>query len=209
MTESSDRIENKPLRIGLTGGIASGKSMVADFFSDLGITIVDTDVISREVVLPGSDGLGEIHHAFGSRVMHEDGTLDRSSMRKIIFASADKRQQLESILHPRIQRATIQQVETASGPYIVIVVPLLVDSPMRNFMDRILVVDCSEATQMRRLCARDSENKASAQRIIAAQSSRTDRLAIADDIICNDDGRDRTRAQVLALHQSYLEITAN
>lgn len=198
--------DNDTIRIGLTGGIASGKSTVADFFAALGVPIVDTDVIARDVVEPGMPALDEIRDAFGDDVINDDGSLDRARLRKIVFADAARRMQLESILHPRIRDAAFQQATLASGPYVIIVVPLLFESPMKNAMDRILVVDCSEETQLRRLTERDNESAEQAQRIIAAQASRTERLSIADDVISNDESLTSTRDAVRSLHDYYLSL---
>lgn len=196
----------KPLRIGLTGGIASGKSMVADIFADKGVPVIDTDVIAREVVEPGQPALQEIEGAFGSQVLADDGRLDRRRLREIVFADDGKRKQLETILHPRIRDAAIRQSEIAGGDYQLIVVPLLVESPMKAMMDRIVVVDCSEETQLARLTERDAESELQARRMIAAQSSRHDRLAIADDVVDNDGSRDETAAQVDKLHRLYTKL---
>ena len=199
---------DKPLRVGLTGGIASGKSTVADMFAELGVPVIDTDIIAREVVRPGEPALDEIRRAFGDRVIAADGTLDRAAMRAIVFGDDTARHRLERILHPRIGEATRQQAEAAGGDYQVIVVPLLVGSALRTFVDRVLVVDCAEETQVARLLARDAESEEQARRILAAQSSRDERLAIADDIIPNDGNLDETREHVLALHRHYRQEAA-
>jgi dephospho-CoA kinase len=196
------------IRIGLTGGIASGKTMVADFFSELGVPIIDTDVIARQVVEPGTTALEEIRGTFGDAVMQEGGSLNRKALREIVFADTAKRKQLEAILHPRIREETMRQVAAVVEPYMIIVVPLLVESPMSALMDRVLVVDCSEETQLRRLLSRDGENVVTAQRIIDAQASRADRLSIADDVINNDGDPAKAREQALELHQSYLALAA-
>ena len=197
---------SKPLRIGLTGGIASGKSTVADMFADLGIAVIDTDLIAREVVQPGQPALLEIRGIFGDSVFNEDGTLDRNALRQRIFSDDDAREQLESILHPLIQDETIQRINTASGSYIVIVVPLLANSPLREHIDRILVVDCDAATQIARLLARDAETVEQARRILAAQASREQRLAIADDVIHNNSTLAAVSTQVSAIHDSYIAL---
>jgi dephospho-CoA kinase len=197
----------RPLRIGLTGGIASGKTTVANFFADLGVPVIDTDVIAREVVTAGAPALAEIRTAFGEEVFKDDGSLDRQAMRKIVFADDGKRRQLESILHPRIREAAVSEALSITYPYMIIVVPLLVESPMKAFVDRVLVVDCSEEVQLRRLLSRDAENEEQARRIIAAQASRDERLAIADDVVHNDGGLEATRAEIAALHRQYLELS--
>lgn len=199
--------ENTParaLRIGLTGGIASGKSTVADMFQGLGADIIDTDIIAREVVQPGEPALDRIRHEFGDEVFLESGELDRSVMRRIVFDDDDARDRLENILHPLIQERTIAASSAARGAYQVIVVPLLVESPLRQFVDRIVVVDCSENAQIQRLMARDAESEGQARRILAAQSSRDERLAIADDVVLNESNLTATLDQVQKLHQSFL-----
>ncbi len=200
---ASERKASRPLRGGLTGGIASGKSLVAAMFAELGAAVIDTDVIAREVVMPGRPALDEIRQAFGDAAFAGDGSLDREAMRRRIFTDDGAREQLEAILHPRIQRETIRQAEEAGGDYQIIVVPLLVESSLKSFVDRVLVVDCSEETQIERLLARDAESMQRARRILAAQASREERLAIADDVIDNDSDLDSLRQRVEILHASY------
>jgi dephospho-CoA kinase len=195
----------RPLRIGLTGGVASGKSTVAEMFAELGVPVVDTDVIAREVVEPGTPALDEIRETFGDEVIAADGSLDRTAMRGIVFADDAAREALEAIVHPRIRAETIAQATAAGGEYQLIVVPLLVESPLRSFVDRVLVVDCSEETQVIRLLARDAGSDGQARRMLAAQASREARLAIADDVIGNEGDLGDTRRQVLQLHENYLE----
>ena len=139
----NDEHQNR-LRIGLTGGIASGKSLVAGYFEDLGVPVIDTDVIAREVVAPGMPALDEIRATFGEAVIANDGSLDRQEMRRIVFSDNEKRRQLETILHPLIRESAARQAHAANGPYVIVVVPLLFESPMKESMDRILVVDCRE-----------------------------------------------------------------
>ena len=197
-----------PLRIGLTGGIASGKSTVADLFAELGVPVIDTDVIARNVVAPGQPALEEIANRFGPQVMDADGRLDRAAMRKRIFTDDKARRELEAILHPRIGAETRRQSESAGGPYQLIVVPLLTSSALRDFVDRILVVDCEEERQIERLLARDAETEEQARRILATQSSRAERLAIADDVINNNNSIDSLRGQVADLDRDYRRIAA-
>ncbi len=195
-----------PPRIGLTGGIASGKSTVANLFAELGATIIDTDVIAREIVEPGQPALQDIAAAFGEEALQPDGRLDRSALRSRVFANAGDLQRLEAITHPRIRAETLRQADAAGGLYQLIVVPLLVQSPLRESVDRILVVDCPEETQIERLMARDAESEAQARRILAAQASRSERLAIADDVVSNDGSLENTRRQVAALHEIYRSL---
>lgn len=194
---------SRPLRIGLTGGIASGKSTVADMFAELGVAIIDTDVIAREVVEPGKPALDEIREHFGDEVFLKDGTLDRRALRNLIFSDDSARKSLETITHPRIGQETRLQSEAATGDYQIIVVPLLTESKLRDFVDRILVVDCDENTQIERLLQRDAETIDQARNILAAQASRDDRLAIADDVISNDSTLEETAAAVSQLAERY------
>jgi dephospho-CoA kinase len=196
----------RPLRVGLTGGIASGKSTVADIFAELGVPVIDTDVIAREVVQPGEPAINEIRERFGDAVIDTKDHLDRAAMRKIIFADETARLDLEAILHPRIGEQVRRQADAAGGPYQLIVVPLLIGSPIREYVDRILVVDCDEKTQIQRLLKRDSESIEQAQKILDSQPSRQERLAIADDVIINDQELEQIQSQVIALHQHYQRL---
>lgn len=198
--------KSRPLRIGLTGGIASGKSTVADMFAELGIPVIDTDVVAREVVAPGRPALDEIRERFGEGMLDAAGNLDRAAMRKLIFADDGARRYLEALLHPRIGAETRRQSEAAGGPYQLIVVPLLTQSALRDFVDRILVVDCEEERQLERLLERDTETMEQARRILAAQSSRHARLAIADDVINNDRELSDLRKQVDRLDEKYRRL---
>jgi dephospho-CoA kinase len=196
----------RSLRIALTGGIASGKSMVADMFADLGATVIDTDLIARELVRPGEPALGEIEARFGQEIIDEFGELDRAAMRRVIFADERSRRDLEAILHPRIGDEVRRRAHRDQGAYQIIVVPLLTNSPLLGFVDRVLVVDCAEETQIERLLARDGGTIDQARRILAAQSRRDERLAIADDIIRNNGSRKGTRRQVLKLDRRYRRL---
>lgn len=207
MAEDLQQRKPGPLRIGLTGGIASGKTVVADMFAEHGAIIIDTDIIARAVVEPGEPALTKIQKLFGDEIINANGELDRARLRQIVFSDDTKRSQLEQVLHPLIQKETIRQAEMAGGAYQIIVVPLLLRSPLRKLVDRILVVDCAEATQIKRLIARDIETEAQAQRILAAQTSRKERLACADDVIENDQDLDGTRHQVEQLHEVYLRLS--
>ncbi|MDH3615100.1 MAG: dephospho-CoA kinase [Gammaproteobacteria bacterium] len=203
MTATPDK---KRYRVALTGGIASGKSTVADMFAHLGVPVIDTDIIAREVVQPGQPALDEIRERFGDEVIDATGKLDRTAMRKRIFSDERARLDLEAILHPRIGAETRRQVDAAPGPYQLIVVPLLVGSPLVQFVDRVLVVDCDEELQVERLLARDAETVEQARRILSTQASREARLAIADDVISNDQGLDETRRQVRELDETFRHL---
>lgn len=195
-------------RVGLTGGIASGKSTVAGMFAALGVPVIDTDVIARDVVAPGTPGLLAVVAAFGTEVVLPDGGLDRRRLRSLVFDAPDRRQQLESILHPRILERMEALCAATGGPYQVVVIPLLLESGLEGRVDRVLVVDCSESVQRERLMVRDGESAASAGRILAAQMDRQARLAGADDIVTNTGTRDDLRLRVLELHAAYLQSAA-
>lgn len=175
--------------IGLTGGVASGKSTLADRFAALGITIVDADIAAREAVAVGSEGLAEVVAAFGSEVLDVDGSLDRPEMRRRVFADEGARHALESIIHPRVRAWLRDACQSADGPYVVAAIPLLAEGGGRlayPWLDRILVVDVPREVQVARLLARDGVDTRLANRMIDAQASRRERLAIADDVVAND-----------------------
>lgn len=195
------------LTIGLTGGIASGKSTVAELFAALGVPVIDTDVIAREVVEPGEPGLAAIRDAFGAEVLTPDGRLDRRRLREIVFADAAKRRRLESILHPLIRERTLARLAAVrNAPYAIVVVPLLVETDFGKLVDRVLVVDVPVDAQLERLASRDGIDRAAAEAMVAAQASRETRLAHADDVIDNAGDLAATRAQVERLHARYLEL---
>ena len=194
--------------VGLTGGIGSGKSTVADLFATHGAAIVDTDLIAHE--LTGSQGaaMRAIQSAFGDAVLAADGSLDRSAMRRLVFSDASAKVRLEAILHPLIRAESAARCVAASAaPYVVLVVPLLVESGnYRQRVDRILVVDCDEAVQLSRVTARSGLAENEVLAIVAAQASRAERLAAADDLVVNNDGREALLPQVDFLHRRYLEL---
>jgi len=193
-------------RVGLTGGIASGKTTVADQFARLGVPVIDTDVIARRLVTPGSAALDAIIAAFGPAVLDADGHLDRRRLRSMVFSDPAGKQKLEAILHPRIRRHALASAATAGGPYQMFVVPLLVETGFGRLVDRVLVVDCPESMQRDRLIARDHESPQRAAQIMASQVSRKTRLLAADDVILNDGSLEDTRARVSALHERYLRL---
>lgn len=192
--------------IGLTGGVASGKSLVAKKFVELGAALVDTDVIAREVVAPGEPGLAAIRKVFGPSVFDDNGNLDRAAMRHLVFHDPAKRKALETLLHPRIRARMLGQIAASTGPYTIVAVPLLVESGFAPLFDRVLVVDCPEETQIERLMRRDGISEQDAVAILAAQTSRARRLEVADDVIDNSGTLEATYAQVEALHRRYLEL---
>jgi len=196
------------LRIGLTGGIASGKSTVAGRFRELGIPVIDADQSSRAVVAPGQPGLKAVVAKFGEGVLTADGELDRRALRQLIFADPQKRRGLEEILHPLIRADMDQRAMQAMGPYVILEIPLLVEAGGRDRVDRVLVVDADEATQLQRLMERDGESLEGARAILAAQANRAIRLKAADDVLENSGSVSELRQAVDRLHQRYLQLAA-
>lgn len=196
-------------KVGLTGGIGSGKSTVADCFASHGVPVIDTDVIARDLTAPGGAALEEIRAAFGDEVLRVDGTLDRAALRRRVFADSAPRRQLEAILHPRIRQAVEERLATSSAPYALIVIPLLVETGgYQDLLDRVLVVDCPEDVQIARVIARSGLTPDAVRAILAAQAGRAERLAAADDIIVNTGAPEALHAEVAALHQRYQALAA-
>ncbi|MDX1376072.1 MAG: dephospho-CoA kinase [Burkholderiales bacterium] len=196
-----------PFVIGLTGGIGSGKSAAADAFARLGATLVDTDVIAHALTAPGGAAIEAVRAAFGDDCIDASGAMDRAEVRARVFADASARKQLEDILHPLIRRESAARVAEAHGPYVVLVVPLLVESrDYRTRVDRVLVIDCPVETQIARVRARSGLAEDEARRIVAAQASRETRLAAADDVIDNSGTLEALHAQVERLHARYLAL---
>lgn len=195
--------------IALTGGIASGKSEVTRRFEALGIVVVDADVVARAVVERGSAALAEIASSFGDSALLADGSLDRPAMRERVFADATARQRLEAIVHPSIRDRLHLLARTAPGPYVMVAVPLLVEAHAHyRWVDRVLVVDVASEAQIARLTARDGITLELAQNMLAAQATREQRLAIADDVIDNSSTLEHLDDAVRALHASYLRLAA-
>ena len=197
------------LKIGLTGGIGSGKSAVADQLAWLGASVIDTDAISHELTAPGGAAIDAIRKAFGDGAVAANGALDRDYMRAVVFDEPTERKRLEAILHPLIAQEVEQLARQATGDYVVFVVPLLVESGRwRNRVDRICVVDCDEPTQIERVRKRSGLDLTRIRQILGAQASRADRLAYADDVI--DNGAHITlqalQARVLGLHQCWCNL---
>jgi dephospho-CoA kinase len=195
------------LRIGLTGGVASGKSTVARLFAALGVPIIDTDVIAREVVAPGTPLLPRIAARFGPQALSADGSLDRAALRSIVFADPQARADLEALTHPAILKVMRARSAVASGPYQVLAIPLLLETHLEDEVDRVLVVDADEATRLRRLQARDGATLDEARAMLAAQAAREAHLAAADDVIVNDGDLAAVRDQVEALHARYVALS--
>jgi dephospho-CoA kinase len=194
--------------VGLTGGIGSGKSAAAAEFERLGATVVDTDAIAHELTQAGAPALPEVERIFGTGVIGESGAMDRNKMRERVFADPVARKALEALLHPMIREESLRRIRAASGPYVIHVVPLLVESPdYRRRVDRVLVIDAPEEAQIQRVRARSGLSEDEVRTIVASQVTRAERLAAADDVIENRGSIDALRKQVSAYHQKYLEYS--
>ena len=195
--------------VGLTGGIGSGKSTVADAFAALGMPVIDTDVIARELTAQDGAALDAIRAAFGESVIQADGTLDRAALRRHVFTDAAARYQLEAILHPLIRQHVEQTLAQLTAHYALLVIPLLVETgAYRDVLTRILVVDCPEETRIARVMARSGLARDEVMAILSAQATRAERLAVADDVILNTASPEDLRAAVASLHQRYLALAA-
>lgn len=193
--------------IGVTGGIGCGKSSAARLFAELGAAVIDTDEIAHALTAAGGGAMNAIGQAFGNGVIAADGSLDRAAMRNLVFADAARRRQLEGILHPMIRAEAERQVAAATAPYVLLLVPLLLENnSYRNLVRRVLAIDCSEVTQVERTVSRSSLSADSVRAIMAAQLPRDRRRALADDLIDNDGTPEQLRRQVLALHPRYLAL---
>ena len=192
--------------MGLTGGIGSGKGAAAEEFARLGATLVDTDAIAHELTAPEGAALPHIKSLFGEAFIQSSGAMDRSKMRERVFSDAAAKRALEALLHPMIRDESRRRIAAATGPYVIHVVPLLIESPdYRSRVDRVLVIDCPEETQIARVRARGRLSEDEVRAIIGTQVSRAQRLAAADDVIENSGSLDALRQQVTALHQKYLD----
>jgi dephospho-CoA kinase len=196
------------LRVALTGGIASGKSTVSDLFAKRGVPVIDSDVISREVMAPGTILVEQIYQRFGADLRQADGTLDRAALRNRIFADPAMRVALERMVQPAIRARSELITSQITAPYLIHVIPLLVETQSASRFDRILVVDCPEQLQLQRLLARDGSNESQARAILAAQASREQRLAVADDVILNDTEPGPLESVVAALDAKYRALAA-
>ena len=195
------------LLVGLTGGVASGKTLVSDRFAELGVPIVDADIISREIVAPGSAGLAELVAVFGDELLSATGELDRAALRERAFSDDAERQKLNAILHPRIREQSARRLaehREAGARYAIYAVPLLVETDQQNRFNRILVVDVPESVQIERLVARDGGDALAARRVLEAQASRQQRLAVATDVIVNTGSIEETNDEVNRLHTEFL-----
>lgn len=198
---------NRSLVIGLTGGIGAGKSVVAQYFAQLGITVIDADLIARQVVEPGMPALQAIIQRFGNEIVGENGSLNRALLREIIFKDPVDREWLENLTHPMIYQAIQTQIEHSQSSYCIVVIPLLLEkNQTRQRVDRILVVDAPETLQRDRAVKRDKTSAENIQSIMNAQLTREERLAAADDVLVNDQDLRSLERKILALHELYLSI---
>lgn len=193
------------LKVGLTGGIACGKTTITNQFAQLGVPTVDADIIAHALVEPGQPALESIIQAFGAELIDNNGRLNRDQLRRLVFADDRHRQRLEAILHPLIKKTMLEQVADLKVPYCLLSIPLLIEKQWFDIVDRVIVVDCPPALQCQRLQARDGLNDDEIESIINAQACRTQRLAMADDVIYNYGNREYLHKQVLALHQQYTD----
>lgn len=193
--------------VGLTGGIGSGKTTVANLFAAEGITLVDADIVAREVVAPGSKGLEAIVTHFGAEILTPEGELDRAKLRQRIFSHPEEREWLNQLLHPMIRQEMLAQVEKATSDYVIMVVPLLFENGLDRLVNRTLVVDISPELQINRTVKRDNVDASQVNNIISSQCSRSEKLARADDIIDNQGEISTLKREVLALHQRYLQLS--
>jgi dephospho-CoA kinase len=196
-----------PYVVGLTGGIGSGKSAAANFFSELGVAVVDTDAIAHELTAPGGAAMPALAAEFGPDYVHGDGSLDRARMRATVFGDAAARRRLEAILHPLIRAVTDERTQAARSDYVIQVIPLLIESgTYRKRVKRVLVVDCSEETQVERAAKRSGLDAGAVRAIMRSQAPRQARLDAADDVIDNQGNLDSLRAQIALLHARYLAL---
>jgi dephospho-CoA kinase len=193
------------LKIGLTGGIGSGKTAASDRFAQLGAEVIDTDLLSRELVEPGQPALEEIVSTFGAQILGSDGRLDRQRLGQLVFGNPEARQRLEAILHPRIRATMLARAEHSQAPYVVFVIPLLLETGQQALVDRVLLIDVPEHLQRARVAARDGLDHAQITGILQAQTDRTTRLRNADDVVCNDGDIAKLHAAIEKLHRKYLD----
>jgi dephospho-CoA kinase len=198
--------KSHPYTVALTGGIASGKTLISDEFARLDVPVIDTDVIAHRIVEPGQPALKEIENAFGAEITDKDGSLKRQALRNLIFSNPDKRKELESILHPRIKQEVGKAIADVTSAYCILVIPLLLERGNYPNLDRVLVVDVEPATQISRLMARDNSTRAQARQALASQARRQQRLNIADDILANSGSPEQARKEVAKLHKQYKRL---
>ena len=193
----------------LTGGIGSGKTAASDHFESLGVPVVDTDVIAKQIVEPGQPALGEIARQLGERFIDKSGRLDRKAVRSAIFSDPDKKARLEAILHPRIALEVQRRISALDYPYCILVIPLFTESGRYDWVDRVLVVDVDESVQLERVTGRGQVSRQQARAILDAQASRNERLALADDVLDNSGSLAEMHAQIDRLHTEYLRLAGD
>ena len=201
--------DSLPYTIALTGGIASGKTLVSDEFAKLNVSIIDMDVIAHEVVEPGQPALREIENTFGPGIIDTNGRLKRSELRALIFSDPESRKKLESILHPVIRRRAGEAIAKVASAYCILVIPLLTDRSVYPNVDRVLVIDVEPETQINRLMARDNSSRKQAEQALASQLSREQHLKIADDVLDNSGPPEQVRHEVVRLNLQYLQLAQN
>jgi len=194
------------LVIGLTGGIGSGKSQASAIFDELGADIIDADVIAREVVEPPNQSLHSIAEHFGANILHEDGHLNRTRLREIVFKDGSQRQWLEQLLHPLIRNTIIERINASTKPYCLLVSPLLLETNQHELCDRIIVIDATEEHQIERAMNRDHSSEQQIKAIISTQLKASDRIAKADDVVDNNSTTDHLKSQVESLHRRYMKL---
>jgi dephospho-CoA kinase len=194
------------LKIGLTGGIGSGKTTASNLFLELGIPVIDADKISHSLVKKDQPALSEIEKTFGSAIINPDGSLDRDRLRDIVFSNSDKKKLLESILHPLVYKEIRRQIETLDSPYVILSIPLLLETGMQHLVDRVLVIDCPVETQIKRVKQRNRITEEKIRSIINAQIPRTQRITAANDIIDNSGSASKLAEQIKKLHNLYLSL---
>ena len=193
--------------VGLTGGIGSGKSAAANFFQNEGITVIDADGLSREVIEEGTPGFASIVEYFGSKIIDSDGSINREHLRKEVFDDDKKKKLLESIIHPLVRELMVKKIAVSKSPYSIIMVPLIFETNSMSNYNRILVIDCDPKLQLERAMLRDDNSKAQIQKIMDSQCSREERISIANDIIPNNDSLENLKIRSIAMHRFYLGLS--
>ena len=193
--------------VGLTGGIGSGKSAAANFFQNEGITVIDADGLSREVIEEGTPGFVSIVEYFGSKIIDSDGSINREHLRKEVFDDDKKKKLLESIIHPLVRELMVKKIAASKSPYSIIMVPLIFETKSMSNYNRILVIDCDPKLQLERAMLRDNNSKAQIEKIMDSQCSREERISIANDIIPNNDSLENLKIRSIAMHKFYLGLS--
>ena len=209
MSANSSPQHRHPFTVALTGGIASGKTLVSDEFARLGVPVIDTDVIAHQIVEPGEPALQDIEKAFGSTIIDENGRLKRQDLRALIFSDPGERAKLEAILHPKIRQVVAESIAKVTHAYCILVIPLLAGRGAYPHVNRVLVVDVAPETQISRLMARDRCSREQAEQALASQASRKERIGIADDVLDNSGEAAQTRNEVARLHKTYTRLATS